>query len=85
MKTTDKLVSVTQILNKSNQEVWKAITEHDQMIQRFFENLPDFKPEVGFKTQFNVKASGRDFMHLWEVTEVNPNKNITINWKYGGF
>ncbi len=44
------------------------------MIKRFIENLPDFKPEVGFKTKFNVQAPSRDFMHLWEVVEVIPKK-----------
>ncbi len=54
------------------------------MIKRFIENLPDFKPEVGFKTKFNVQAPSRDFMHLWEVVEVIPNKKIVTNWKYEG-
>lgn len=54
------------------------------MIQWFFDNIPDFKPEVGFKTQFNVQAPSRDFLHLWEVIEVIPNKKIVTNWKYEG-
>jgi uncharacterized protein YndB with AHSA1/START domain len=52
------------------------------MTEWFFDNLPDFKPEVGFIIQFNVNAPSRDFMHLWEVTEVIPNHRIVTNWKY---
>ena len=84
MKTTDKPVKVENIFDGSINEVWKAITEHDQMVQWFFDNLPDFKPEPGFRTQFNVKAPSRDFLHLWEVTEVKQYKKIVTNWKYEG-
>ena len=54
------------------------------MKEWFFGNIPDFKPEVGFKTQFNVNVPRRDFMHLWEVTKVIPNKMIVTNWKFEG-
>lgn len=84
MKTKDQPVVVEQLFNKPIQVVWKAITQHDQMIQWFFDNIPDFRPEVGFKTQFNVEAPSRNFLHLWEVTEVIPNKKIVTNWKYEG-
>ena len=48
----------------------------------YFENIPSFKPEVGFKTQFNVQSQHRNFLHIWKVTEVVPKKMITYNWKY---
>lgn len=66
-------------------KVWKAITELNQMTQWFFENIPDFKPEVGFETQFNVKTPERDFLHVWKITEVEPLKKITYSWKYKGY
>ena len=85
MKTTDLPVIVTQLFDKSVSEVWKAITEQDQMIQWFFKEIPDFKAVVGFKTQFNVHAPSRDFIHLWKVTEVIHQEKIVCNWKYEGF
>ncbi len=85
MKITDPPIIVEQLFDNPINKVWKAITELDQMTQWFFDNIPDFKAEVGFKNQFNVKAPSRDFLHLWEVTEVITNKKIVTNWKYKGF
>ncbi|MEM6686139.1 MAG: SRPBCC domain-containing protein [Bacteroidota bacterium] len=82
MKTSEPPVIVSQNFSKSIATVWNAITDVDQMRQWFFDNIPDFKAEVGFQTQFNVKAPSRDFMHLWAITEVIPQQKIVYNWKY---
>lgn len=82
MKVTDEPIVITQLFNTSREIVWNAITKHDQMIQWFFTQIPDFKAEVGFKTQFNVEAPTRDFYHLWEITKVIPFQKIVFNWKY---
>ena len=59
--------------------VWKAITDKDQMRQWYFEMLESFRPEVGFKTQFNVEHGGKNYLHLWEVTEACPGeKSVTL-------
>ena len=65
--------------------VWKAITDKEQMRQWFFAPMSDFEPEVGFKTQFNVRVEDRDYLHLWKVTEVIWQKRIAYDWRYGGF
>lgn len=65
-------------------DVWKAITDVDQMRQWYFENIPAFRPEVGFETQFNVQSGERNFLHLWKIVEVVPGKKITYDWKYEG-
>ena len=85
MKKEDEPVIVEQTYNASIDTVWSAITEIDQMRQWYFENIPSFKPEVGFETQFNVQSQGRDFLHLWKVTEVVPLKMIKTNWKFEGY
>ena len=82
MKVTDPPIVVEQIFDKSLNNIWKAITELDQMKKWFFDNIPDFKPEVGFKTQFNVQVPSRDFMHLWEIVEVVSGRKIVYNWSY---
>ena len=85
MKTTDAPVIVEQVFNNAVEVVWRAITERNEMIAWFFDNIPDFKAEVGFKTQFDVQAPSRNFMHLWHVVEVIPLSKIVVNWKYGNF
>ena len=84
MKKNEEPIIVEQTFNTSVDTVWNAITQIDQMRQWYFENIPSFKPEVGFETQFNVKRQDRNFMHLWKVTEVVPKKMIAYNWKYDG-
>ena len=78
-------VIIEQLFHQPIKTVWKAITEVGQMKQWFFENIPDFRSEVGFKTSFNVHANGKDFLHLWEIVEVIPQKKITYSWKYEGY
>ena len=82
MKTTDPPVTVTEIFLTSSKKVWGALTDPDEMVQWFFENIPDFKAEVGFKTEFPVVSEGRTFTHTWTVLEVVPGKKITYNWTY---
>lgn len=82
MKTSEPPVIVSQNFSQSLETVWNAITDVTLMRQWFFDNIPDFKAEVGFQTQFNVKAPSRDFLHLWTITEVIPQQKIVYNWKY---
>jgi len=78
-------IIVEQTFNFPIEKVWKAITNIDQMKCWFFNNIEDFKPEVGFKTQFNVTNENRNFLHLWQILEVDPLKKIVYNWKYDGY
>ena len=82
MKTTDPPVTVIENYEVPVSKVWNAITEHSEMIQWFFDNIPDFKAEVGFKTAFPVHNEGRTFTHTWTVLEVDPGKRIKYNWHY---
>lgn len=85
MKIAENLIQVSQLFNQSAESVWLAITSHKQMVQWFFNNIPDFQAKVGFKTQFDIENQGRHFLHLWEVIEVQENKRIVCNWKYQGY
>jgi uncharacterized protein YndB with AHSA1/START domain len=85
MNTIDEPIIVEQTYNTSIETLWKAITEIDRMRQWYFDNVPSFKPEIGFETQFTVTSVDRDFPHRWKVTEVIPLKKISYNWKYDGY
>ncbi|MCS7470563.1 SRPBCC domain-containing protein [Stieleria sp. ICT_E10.1] len=64
--------------------VWKAITEREQMVNWFFDNLPEFRAEPGFETQFDTDSGRRVFRHLWKITEVIPGQIIVYDWRYEG-
>jgi len=85
MEINSEPIVVEQTYSATADVVWKAITDKDQMRQCYFETIPDFKAEIGFETEFNVRAEGRDFPHQWKVTEVVPLKRIAYEWRYGGY
>ncbi len=85
MSGFDEPVVVEQTFAVPIETVWRSITDIDLMKQWYFENIPDFKAEIGFQTQFNVKNGDRDFLHLWKVTEVEVQKKIVYDWKFAGY
>ncbi len=85
MKASDDPVIVEQTLEATPETVWRAITEPELMRQWYFENIPSFKAEVGFETQFNIENEGRNFLHIWKVTEVVPLKRLAYGWKYDSY
>lgn len=82
MNKNEEPVIVEQALKASPEIVWKSITELEEMVKWYFDNIPEFKAEVGFKTQFNIESGERNFLHQWEITEVIPNKKIVYSWQY---
>jgi uncharacterized protein YndB with AHSA1/START domain len=78
-------IIVEQTFNAPADVVWKAITSKDQMCEWFFETMVEFRPEPGFETQFNVRCEDRDYLHLWKVTDVVPERRIAYEWRYGGY
>jgi uncharacterized protein YndB with AHSA1/START domain len=85
MKTTDQPILVEQLFEVSPTELWKAITQGEQMKHWFFENIETFEPKVGFETRFVVESNQRTFPHQWKIIEVEPLKRITYNWCYEGY
>ncbi len=78
-------IIIEQVFSVPINRLWEAITEVVQMRQWFFENIPSFKPEVGFETSFDVENEGRVFPHRWKITEVEPPNKISYNWSYDGY
>ena len=75
-------IVVEQQFNKPIKPVWAAITEPEQMVRWFFHSIPDFKPEVGFETSFDVDSGNRIFRHLWKIIEADSPSRITYHWSY---
>ncbi|RZT96368.1 uncharacterized protein YndB with AHSA1/START domain [Ancylomarina subtilis] len=85
MTEMNSRIIVEQNFSVPLSQLWKAISEPDQMRQWFFENIEDFQPEVGFQTQFNVKSGERNFKHLWKLTDVVHLEKIVYLWQYEGY
>lgn len=82
MKRSDPSIVVEQVFDSSPDRIWKAITDPDEMRQWFFEQMPDFRPEVGFHTEFLITNEGRNFTHTWTLTEVIPKRKVVYQWRY---
>ena len=78
-------IVVEQQFNQPVYQVWAAITERDKMVSWFFDNIPDFKAEVGFETSFDVHSGNRVFRHLWKIIEVVIPSKIVYHWSYPDF
>ncbi|MBW1295148.1 SRPBCC family protein [Aquimarina litoralis] len=85
MKTTDNPIVISQTFHSSINKVWNAITNVDEMRLWFFDNIPSFKPEIGFETAFLVEVEDRKFTHCWEVIEVELNRKISYTWSYSEY
>ena len=62
--------------------LWNAISDHKEMIEWFFDMIPEFEAEEGFTTRFVVQNEGRIFTHLWKVTELVPGSRLVLDWRY---
>lgn len=85
MKASEAPIVVAETVSASMEATWKAITEVEQMVQWYFDNIPSFEPKIGFKTEFTVACGGRDFVHFWKITEVDAPNRIVYGWRYDGY
>jgi uncharacterized protein YndB with AHSA1/START domain len=76
-------IILERTLNAPVAQVWKALTDVDQMRQWYFD-LKEFKPQVGFEFEFVVEHDGNSYHHLCRVTDVIPEKKIAYTWQYKG-
>ncbi|EOR93414.1 hypothetical protein ADIARSV_3493 [Arcticibacter svalbardensis MN12-7] len=78
-------IIIEEVFNTSVSTVWKAITDKDEMKIWYFD-LDEFKAEKGFKFQFSGGASPEEqYLHLCEVTDVIPEKELIYSWSYDGY
>jgi uncharacterized protein YndB with AHSA1/START domain len=82
MKKTEPHIIVEQDFKVNRDQLWSAITDPEEMRQWFFPQMPDFKSEKGFYTDFLITNEGREFTHQWTVVEVIPLEKITVRWQF---
>lgn len=76
------LVKVSHNIEASPARVWQALTHPREMRQWYFENIKQFRAEVGFHTSLIMGGPERKFTTHWEVTEVIAQKCIRYDWYY---
>ena len=76
-------VVIERTFNAPVARVWKALTDAEDM-RRWYFDLKEFKPDVGFEFEFIVEHEGNSYHHLCKVTEVVPQKKIAYTWRYQG-
>jgi uncharacterized protein YndB with AHSA1/START domain len=64
--------------------VWKALTDVEQMKKWYFQ-VSDFKPVVGFEFQFSGGTKTETYVHLCRVTQVVEGRKIAYTWRYEGY
>ena len=76
-------IIIERTFNAPLARVWKALTDVEEM-RRWYFDLEEFKPEVGFEFEFTVEHEGMKYHHLCRVTEVIPQKKLSYTWRYKG-
>ena len=76
-------VVIERTFNAPVARVWEALTDVDQMRKWYFD-LKEFKPKVGFEFEFVVEHEGNRYHHLCRIMEVIPEKKIAYTWRYKG-
>jgi uncharacterized protein YndB with AHSA1/START domain len=65
--------------------VWKALTDIS-LLKKWLPFFPDFKPEVGFETRFELGPDkDHQYTHICQVTEAEPGRKLTYSWRYAGY
>lgn len=76
-------VVIERTFNAPIARVWKALTDVEDM-RRWYFDLKEFKPEVGFEFEFTVEHEGFTYSHLCKITKVIPRKKLAYTWRYEG-
>ena len=82
LRAADPPIVVTETFPVPVARVWQALTDPWHMLQWYFEQIEDFRPVVGFRTEFVVRLGERTFTHCWRVTDAEAPSRIRYHWTY---
>jgi uncharacterized protein YndB with AHSA1/START domain len=69
--------------NTTPESLWRAITVKEEMKKWYFD-LEEFIPEVGFEFSFWGGTEKRKYLHNCKITEVVTGKKLCHTWSYDG-
>jgi uncharacterized protein YndB with AHSA1/START domain len=76
-------VKLEYTCNATPAQIWKALTDKGEMKKWYFE-IDDFKPEVGFEFRFWGGTEERKYLHICVIKEAIENKKLCHTWRYDG-
>jgi uncharacterized protein YndB with AHSA1/START domain len=76
-------VVIERTFSAAPERIWKALTDVEEM-RRWYFDLKEFEPEVGFEFEFTVEHEGMKYHHLCKIAEVIPQKKLAYTWRYKG-
>lgn len=79
-KYMDTPFVIEQVYNAPIEQVWKALTETDQMREWYFPQLKKFEPVVG--GDFEFFDDGSPYQKEWRVTKVVEGRAFAHSWAY---
>ena len=80
----NKPLVIEKKFNAPAEKVWKAITDKEN-IRKWFFDIKEFRPEVGFEFQFIAGKDDVAYLVLCKITEVIPGLKFSYSWRYEGF
>jgi uncharacterized protein YndB with AHSA1/START domain len=69
--------------NVSLLNVWKALTEVEQLKKWYFPQIIHFEPKVG--EVFMFTDDGSPYQKEWKVTRLENNRLLAHSWSYKGY
>jgi uncharacterized protein YndB with AHSA1/START domain len=51
-------------------------------MRKWYFDLPEFTPKVGFEFQFEAGEGEKKYMHVCEITEMEIHKRLAYSWRY---
>lgn len=72
---------IEQTYHSSIDKVWSALTDNEKLKKWYFQ-LEDFQPKVGFTFRFSGTDKGVTFWHRCVITEVIPPSKLVHTWTY---
>jgi uncharacterized protein YndB with AHSA1/START domain len=72
---------IERVYNAPQTRVWQAITDNKKMKKWYFD-IDSFEARVGHRFTFSGENEGVKYVHLCEVTVVEPETKLAYTWTY---
>lgn len=80
----DKPLIIEADFEASPEEVWVALVNINK-IRKWYFNLAEFKPEVGFEFEFSGGSETQTYVHKCRVTIANAPHQLAYTWRYESY